>query len=81
MTEDNEFQKMAKLIKNLPIACKFCGAKHDIEEIQYIRVYLGRREPVCDKKCAIGYADREITLHLKQVDILKKRVKELTEMN
>jgi len=76
----SDFEEYTKIIKNMPISCTYCGKKHDKDKIQYIQLLGSKREHVCNKECAIGYADREITLHLKQVDILKKRSSVASEM-
>ena len=77
--EDNDFQKMAKMIKNLPTSCRYCGVNHNKDKIQYIRIYPGRKEAVCDITCAIGFCKREIKQHQESVKTLQSRLKELMD--
>jgi len=77
--EDNELQKMMKMIKNLPTSCRYCGTDHDKDKIQYIRIYPGKNEAVCDRVCAIEFCKREIKQHQESVKTLQIRLKELRE--
>ena len=75
--EKTEFEKWNDHFKNLPIECRFCYKQHSKESIQYISVYEGRREPVCNIECAIKFAEREIVKYDVMIKQLRTRLKEL----
>lgn len=77
--EKSDVELWADYIRDMPVTCVHCRAKHKKEDIQHIEVYPGRNEPVCNKYCAAEFAKREVTTHKTFVEILEKRVLELSK--
>ena len=77
--EDSEYHKLTEMIRNMPVTCAYCGAKHNKDNIQYIEVYPGRNEPVCNINCAIDFAKREFTRHIEISKTLQISIQKLVK--